>query len=71
MGHVMCYRDAVDGQGAIMEGLQAKGAEKGSAVTEPAEDRTGVSLDRTVQHGCATLGHSLRDVGLSLQNWRF
>lgn len=51
-----------------MEGLQAKGAEKGSTVMDPAEDRTGVSMDRTVQHGSATLCHSLRGVGLSLQH---
>lgn len=53
-----------------MKRLHAEGADQSPPVTEPADDRTGVPVDWTVQQGGAALDDGLRHVGFPLQNWR-
>lgn len=40
------------------------------SISEPAEDRAGVSVDWAVKHSIATLDDCLRRVGFTLQHWR-
>lgn len=64
------YSDAVNDQGAIVKCLHLEGAEQSLSIPEPANDRAGVSVDWTVEHGRAALNDSLKHVGFTLQHWR-